>query len=193
MNKIIFFSNNKDKVKEIKKLFNETQINILSLKDFGFDVEPKEIGKTFIENAKIKSEFGFKSFKKPCFADDSGICIQALKNKPGVLSKRFINNFKSKQECFKFIINEVNKTQNKDAYFKTSICLTLSKEHHIIFEGKINGSISRKPVGIKGFGYDPIFIPEGHNKTFGEMTQKEKNSVSHRSIAVNKLLNFLSN
>ena len=129
----------------------------------------------------------------PCFADDSGISIEAIGWKPGILSSRFIKNFKNKEECLKYICKKAKSSGKTSAFFKTSICLTLKNNHQIIFEGKIKGHISKELKGINGFGYDPIFIPVGYSKTFGEIKKKEKNEISHRSIAIKKLINFLTN
>ena len=191
MKEILFFSNNVSKIEEINKLFEKLSINILSLNNFNFNKELKETGKTFVENAKIKSDYGYNNFRIPCFADDSGICIEALGYKPGIFSRRFLESFPKKNDCFKYILNKT-KIKNK-AYFKTSICLTIKKNYIISFEGVINGRISKYISGRKGFGYDPIFIPNGFSKTFAEMTIKQKNTISHRSIAINKLINFLVN
>ena len=191
MKNLLFFSSNKNKISEVKKLFKGSGIKLYSLDDFEKIKEPKETGVTFVENAKIKSLCGYKLFKIPCFADDSGICINALNDKPGVKSKRFFSKFLSKKNTFNYILNKTKESKNKAAYFKTSICLTLNESEHIIFEGKISGTISNLPLGKNGFGYDPIFIPNGQNKTYGQMTQKQKNALSHRSLAINKLLGFL--
>jgi len=193
LRQILFFSNNKNKVIEIKKIFKIFNLKVLSLSDVDIDDEPKESGQTFEDNAKIKSNYGFNKTGIPCFADDSGICIEALNWKPGVFSKRFLNNFKSNEACFKSIIKSTEKNSNKIAYFKTSICLTIKKGQNIIFNGQINGKISNQIKGRFGFGYDPIFIPEFYKKTLAELSTKEKNEISHRSIAVTKLINFLSN
>ena len=193
MGQILFFSNNKNKVTEIKKIFKKFNFKLLSLSDVGIDDEPKESGQTFEENAKIKSDYGFSKTGIPCFADDSGICIESLNWKPGVLSKRFLNNFKSNEACFESIIKSTEKNSRKIAYFKTSICLTIKKGQNIIFNGQIDGKISDHAKGEHGFGYDPIFIPKNYNKTLAELSTKDKNEISHRSIAVNKLINFLSN
>tara|TARA_B100000029_G_C17297395_1_gene859328 strand:- start:222 stop:821 length:600 start_codon:yes stop_codon:yes gene_type:complete len=199
LNNFIFFSNNQNKIKEIKKLFLKSGIKILSLNDLNktenymAKIEPKEIGNSFAANAKIKSLYGFKRFNMPCFADDSGICISSLKNKPGINSKYFFENFKNKKDAFNFIINKCTVNQNTSAYFKTSICLCLKINHYIVFEGTVTGNISLKAKGKNGFGYDPLFIPSGHDKTFAEMSIKEKNYFSHRSIAINKLKKFIVN
>ena len=193
MRRLLFFSNNKHKTIEIKKIFKKFNLEILSLSDLNISDEPKENGQTFEENAKIKSDYGFNKTGFPCFADDSGICIESLNWKPGVLSKSFLNNFKSDQACFKSIIRSTKKNNKQNAYFNTSISLTVKNNQNIIFNGKIDGKISERAKGKFGFGYDPIFIPNNYNKTFAELSIKEKNEVSHRSIAVTKLINFLTN
>ena len=193
MGRLLFFSNNKNKIIEIKKIFKKFNLKLLSLRDVGLSDEPPEIGQTFEENAKIKSDYGFNKTGIPCFADDSGICIEALNWRPGVLSKRFLNDFKSTEACFKSIIKSTKKNLKQKAYFKTSISLTIQKDHNIVFNGKIEGKISNEVKGFFGFGYDPIFIPKDYKKTLAEISTKEKNEISHRSIAVKKLINFLSN
>ena len=192
MKEILFFSNNISKIKEIKNLFKDISINVLSVRDFDLNFEPKETGSSFAENSKIKSLYGFNKTTLPCFADDSGICIEALNWKPGINSRKFIEGFSNPNECFKYILKKVELSKKNKAYFKTSICLTLKKNYHIIFEGKIDGLISNRVLGKKGFGYDPIFIANNQTKTFGEMNKKKKNELSHRSVAIKKLINFLS-
>ncbi len=193
MKNLLFFSHNHKKIFEVEKIFDSKNIKINSLRSFEKIKEPVENGVSFAENAKIKSSFGLKNFGIPCFADDSGICVEAIKYKPGIKSKRFLEKFATKIDAFEHIISNVIKTKNNKAFFKTAICLSLKNNHHIVFEGKINGKISIKPKGLNGFGYDPIFIPEGYEKTFAEMTIEEKNTISHRKIALMKLESFLFN
>ncbi len=193
MKQLLFFSNNSNKIIEIKKIFNKFNIEILSLIDLNMTDDPEENGQTFEENAKIKSDYGYNKTGIPCFADDSGICIEALNWRPGILSKRFLNDFKSNESCFKSIIKSTKDNKKKNAYFQTSISLTIKKGQNIIFNGKIDGKISDKLKGGFGFGYDPIFIPKNYKKTFAELKTKDKNKISHRSIAVTKLINFLFN
>ncbi len=193
MSQLLFFSNNKNKIIEIKKIFNKFNLELLSLNDLKISEEPKESGQTFEENAKIKSNYGFSKTGIPCFADDSGICIESLNWKPGVLSKRFLNNFKNNEACFESVIKSTKKNSELNAYFKTSISLTVKKNQNVIFNGKIDGKISEQAKGRFGFGYDPIFIPKNYKKTLAELSAKEKNEISHRSIAVTKLINFLIN
>ena len=191
MKELLFFSHNQNKIKEINKIFTSNKIKILNLNSFSKTKEPIETGKTFSANAKIKSSYGQKRFSIPCFADDSGFCIEALNDNPGVKSKRFLEKFTSNSDAFDYIITNVKKKKNNKAFFTTSISLTLNPSHHIIFLGRINGRVSLKPRGKNGFGYDPIFIPDNYKITFAEMGSKEKNKISHRKIAVTKLKSFL--
>ena len=193
MKNIFFFTGNKNKYSEIKRLLKKTNLKIYTLNNFKNFREPIESGKSFAENAKIKSDFGFIKTNIPCFADDSGICIKALNYKPGIFSKRYLNKFKSNKDCFNKIINQVEKSGEQAAFFKTSISLTIRLGITVCFEGVVRGKISNKVCGKNGFGYDPIFIPNGYSKTFAEMDIKTKNLISHRSIAMKKLVNFLTN
>lgn len=191
MNELLFFSSNDFKVKEIKKILENDKLKILTLKDLPVTKEPEEKGETFSENAMIKSSFGFKKFGLSCFADDSGICISALNNKPGIKSKRFQESNGGFEKTFKIIINEAKRKKDFRAYFQTTIALTTIKNRVLYFDGIVFGKISNKPIGRLGFHYDPIFIPDGYNKTYAEMTIDEKNSLSHRSIAIKKLKKYL--
>ena len=191
MKELLFFSHNQNKIIEINQIFKSKKIIIQNLNSYQKIKDPVEKGKSFAENAKIKSEYGQKIFNIPCFADDSGFCVDALNNNPGVKSKRFFEKFTSKKESFDYIISKVIKKNNNKAFFMSAISLSLNKSHHIIFLGKINGKVSLKPKGENGFGYDPIFIPENYNKTFAEMKLNEKNKISHRKLAKTKLKAFL--
>jgi len=188
---ILFFSHNQKKIVEVKQIFKDSKIKVYDLNGFEKIKDPKETGVTFASNAKIKSKCGQELFKLPCFADDSGFCVEALKNNPGVQSKRFLEKFSNNEKAFEYIISNVVKKKNNKAFFVTAISLTLKENHHIIFLGKINGTVSLEPKGANGFGYDPIFIPENNIKTFAEMNLQEKNVISHRKIAITKLKSFL--
>ena len=191
MKDILFFSHNQKKIIEIKQIFKDSKIKIYDLNSFKKIKEPKETGATFSSNAKIKSKYGQQLFDMPCFADDSGFCVEALKNNPGVKSKRFLEKFSNNKKAFEYIISNVVKKRNNKAFFVTAISLTLKENHHITFLGKISGTVSLEPKGANGFGYDPIFIPENNIKTFAEMSLEEKNVISHRKIAITKLKSFL--
>ena len=190
MKNILFFSHNQKKIIEVKQIFKNSKTKVYDLNSFEKIKEPKETGATFASNAKIKSKYGQELFNMPCFADDSGFCVEALKNKPGVKSKRFLEKFSNNKEAFEYIVSNVVQKKNNKAFFITAICLTLKKNYHIVFLGRINGTVSLQPKGINGFGYDPIFIPENYNKTFAEMSLQEKNIISHRKIAITKLKSF---
>ena len=192
MKEIIFFSNNKNKIIEISNFFVEKSIKILELNSFKKIQSPNEIGKTFEENAKIKSLYGYNIFKKICFADDSGISIEAMGGKPGVNSKNFLQKEKNPKKTLQLILSIVKDINNFNAFFQTSICLSLNEKKHIFFNGIIKGKISQKMKGEGGFGYDPIFIPNGYDRTLAEMSLEEKNSISHRSIALKKLKCYLT-
>ena len=191
MKDILFFSHNQKKIIEIKQIFKDNKIKVFDLNSFEKIKEPKETGDTFASNAKIKSKYGQKVFNIPCFADDSGFCVEALKNNPGVKSKRFLEKFSNKKKAFEYIISNVIERKNNKAFFVTAICLTLKDNHHIVFLGRVNGTVSLKPKGTNGFGYDPIFVPENYTRTFAEMSLEEKNIISHRKIAITKLKSFL--
>ena len=191
MKELLFFSHNDYKIKEINFLFKNLNVKLLSLNDFPKIKEPEESGDTFEENAKIKALCGFKKFKTACFADDSGICIEALNFKPGIFSSRFQKECGGIEKAFELIIDTVKSKKNKNAFFKTSISLIINNKNIHYFEGVVKGKISLKPKGDFGFHYDPIFIPNGFKKTFGEMSPEQKNSISHRSIAFEKLKKFI--
>ena len=191
MKDILFFSHNQKKIIEVKQIFKDTKIKVCDLNSFEKIKEPEETGGTFASNAKIKSKYGQKLFNMPCFADDSGFCVEALKNNPGVKSKRFLEKFSNNKKAFEYIISNVINKKNNKAFFITAICLTLKDNHHIVFLGRVNGTVSLKPKGTNGFGYDPIFVPENYTRTFAEMSLEEKSVISHRKIATTKLKSFL--
>ena len=191
MNELIFFSNNKNKIKEVKAIFKKENLKILTLNNFPKIQEPKENQNTFKKNATIKSNIGFKEFNTPCFADDSGICISALNNLPGVKSKRFIEENGGIEKTFELIFKETNNKNNYNAYFQTIISLTLNYKKVYWFRGVVNGKITKKSYGNNGFDYDKIFIPSGLSQTFAQISSNEKNKISHRFIALNKMKKFI--
>lgn len=187
---LVFATNNKDKIYEVAKLIS-ANIRLLSLNDIGCNESIIESGTTFQENALIKARYVSSKYKVNCFADDSGLEVEALNGRPGVHSARYSgedrNDDRNNQKLLKELINQ----PNREAGFVTVIALILNGEEYI-FEGTVNGRIATECKGKEGFGYDPLFIPEGHNKTFAEMQLAEKNKISHRARAVNKLVNFLN-
>lgn len=186
---LVFASHNQNKVLEIQKIVG-AKFEILSLNDISFREEIEETGKTFFENALIKAEYVSRKYMKDCFADDSGLEVVALNNEPGVFSARYAGEPKNDYSNIMMLLKKMEQIEDRRASFRTVIALKLQNQIHY-FEGLIHGEITRIPIGENGFGYDPIFIPKGYNKTFAEMTLDEKSSISHRALATKKLADFL--
>jgi XTP/dITP diphosphohydrolase len=195
---LVFVTNNNDKLKEINNLLGDSFI-LKSLKDLGFKDEIPEIYPTLEQNASAKAFYIYERFSVDCFADDTGLEVFSLNNQPGVFSGRFAEldkkeKFRNKQELSEANIDKLLKLlkdiDSRKARFRTVISL-LIKGKETLFEGVINGEIIRERRGENGFGYDPVFIPEGFSQTFAEMTMDEKNKLSHRAIAFRKLVEYL--
>jgi len=185
----VLVTHNQHKLQEIKSLWN-WQTPLVSLSDIGWTQNIKERGLTFHENALFKAQTVASAKKVSCIADDSGLCVSALDNAPGVYSARYAGvPTNADRNIEKLLFQLCNKT-NRSAYFTTVICLVHNNAIHY-FEGNIHGEIIHIPKGKNGFGYDPIFMPTGYNKTFAELDPYEKNNISHRAIAIKKLLNYL--
>ena len=187
--KIVFATKNQNKIKEIKPLFPK-KYKILSLDEIGFKGEILENGDTLEENAKIKADLISKKYSIDCFADDSGLEIEALKGDPGVFSARYAGIPKSDFKNIEKVLKLLSEKQNRKAQFRTVIALK-TKYISKTFEGVLKGTISNNILGLNGFGYDPIFLPYGSSMTLGEYSNAMKNKISHRSIAVYKLIKFL--
>ncbi len=186
--KLVFASNNNNKIKEIQQLLPST-IQIVSLHDIGCFEDIPETANTIEGNAILKANYVTEKFGLNCFADDSGLEVDALNGAPGVFSARYAGEPKNDDNnTDKLLLNLKDKT-NKKANFKTVICLNLNGQQHL-FTGIINGKIIEEKIGTNGFGYDPIFIADGYTKTFAELTMEEKSSISHRGIAVKQLVDF---
>ena len=186
---LIFGTHNQNKVEEITKILPSGYV-IKSLTDLNFNTEIEESGTTMEENALIKATSIFNIFKKDCFADDSGLMVNALGGRPGVLSARYAGNQKIAKDNTDKLLCELKGVNDRRAQFKTVIVLILEGNKYL-FEGVIKGEISTSPKGQYGFGYDPIFIPEKHELTFAQLTMHEKNKISHRARAFKKLAGFL--
>ncbi|HEY1038869.1 MAG TPA: non-canonical purine NTP diphosphatase [Bacteroidia bacterium] len=187
---LIFASHNQNKTVEVGKKL-QGNFNVLSLKDINCTEDIPETADTLEGNALLKARFVYTTYKKNCFADDSGLEIIALNNEPGVYSARYAGIEKSDEANMNKVLLELNGVTNRNAQFRTVIALILDGKEYL-FEGIIKGTISTEKKGTNGFGYDPIFVPDGFSKTFAEMTLEEKNKISHRAIAVKKLANFLA-
>lgn len=187
---LIFASHNENKVNEIRAVL-PPEIKLLSLNDIGFYEEIEETGTTLEENSKIKAETIYKLTRKNVFADDTGLFVEALNGAPGVHSSRFSETGNSEDNIRK-LLEELKDVTNRKAYFKTVICLFWKGEIYIL-DGKIQGEIINELRGEKGFGYDPVFVPETYNQTFAEMSVEEKSKISHRTKAVENLIKFVEN
>lgn len=189
--KLVFASNNANKIKEIQQLV-PSSIQIVSLKDIGCTEEIPETANTIEGNAILKANYVTEKYGLNCFADDSGLEVDALNGEPGVYSARYAGEPKNDDNNMnKLLLNLKDKT-NRKANFKTVICLNINEEQHL-FTGIITGKIIDEKVGTNGFGYDPIFVADGYSKTFAELTMEEKSSISHRGQAVKQLVTFCKN
>ena len=187
--KLVFATNNKNKLSEIKNALNES-FELLSLADIDFKEEIPETHETIEENASEKSFYIYDRYKTNVFSDDTGLEIDALNGEPGVYSARYAGEQCSFQDNMNKVLNKLDGIENRNAKFRTVISLIIDgKEFQ--FEGVVNGHITKTEHGEKGFGYDPIFMPDGYNISFAEMSMEQKNKISHRGLAVKKLIEFL--
>lgn len=187
---LIFATHNNNKVKEVTKML-PSYLSMKSLTDINFFDEIEETGTTFEENAQLKAKTIFDKTGKNIFADDSGLVIEALDGAPGVYSARYAGTGKDEDNIAK-ALKELEGKTNRKAYFISIFCLILDGKEYF-FEGRVNGTIATEIMGKNGFGYDPIFIPDGFSKSFAQMSPEKKNAISHRGKAVEKLNNFLIN
>jgi XTP/dITP diphosphohydrolase len=189
--KLVFATNNLNKLKEVQEMLPDT-IELLSLKDINCFDEIDETETTLEGNAKLKADYITTNFGFNCFADDTGLEVESLDGKPGVYSARFAGEPANSENNMQKLLVDLEHKKNRKAQFRTAISLNIN-DQKFIFEGICKGEILKKKHGAKGFGYDPIFKPKGFNKSFAEMTSEEKNTISHRGIAVQKLVAFLNN
>ena len=187
--KLVFASNNKNKIKEIQLLV-PASIQILSLEDIGCTEEIPETADTIEGNAILKANYVTEKYGYDCFADDSGLEVDALNGEPGVFSARYAGEPKNDAHNIDKLLANLKEIENKKANFKTVICLNIKGMQHL-FTGIIKGQIIDQRIGSNGFGYDPIFVADGYQKTFAELTLEEKSNISHRGIAVKKLIRFI--
>ena len=188
--KLVFATNNKNKLKEISMQLNDEFI-LQSLEDIGCEEEVPETANTIEGNATQKANYIFVKYGTPCFADDTGLEIEALNNAPGVYSARYAGPERNDTNNINKVLLELDGQVNKKARFKTIISLVIEEKEQL-FEGIINGKIVSERRGNNGFGYDPIFVPDGYSETFAEMDPELKNKISHRAIAFRKLIEHLN-
>ncbi|MFY9308391.1 MAG: non-canonical purine NTP diphosphatase [Bacteroidia bacterium] len=195
LTQLVFATANKNKVAEIQSLV-PSRIKLLSLGEIGVTEDIPETQPTIEGNASQKAFYVYEKYHKNCFADDTGLEIEALDNRPGVLSARYAGEAKNADNNMEKILHEMQGITNRKARFKTVISLVLDGKE-LQFEGVVNGTILAEKRGAKGFGYDPIFVPDNASggtgeKSFAEMDLSEKNKISHRALAVNKLVEYLN-
>ena len=189
--KLVFATNNLNKLKEVQEML-PSSIELLSLKDINCFDEIEETETTLEGNAHLKADYITQKFGFNCFADDTGLEVESLGGKPGVYSARFAGEPSNSENNMQKLLVDLETKTNRKAQFRTAVSLNIN-EKKFLFEGICTGEILRKKQGEKGFGYDPIFKPKGFNQSFAKMTSEEKNKISHRGIAVQKLVKFLSN
>ncbi len=189
MNRIVFATNNHHKLEEIRKITGE-RYQILSLRDINCNEEIEETGNTLEENAIIKARYIKERYGLNCFADDTGLEVAALNGEPGVHSSRYAGDTCDPIDNMNKLISALKDIDNRSAQFRTVIALIIDNKEYL-FDGVVKGKIIDAKRGDAGFGYDPIFVPVGYNKTFAELGNDLKNRISHRAIATEKLVSFL--
>lgn len=188
--KIVFATNNQNKVKEVQNLLPDS-IEILSLKDIGCTEDIPETSDTIAGNALQKAEYVYKNYHHACFADDTGLEVTALNGEPGIFSARYAGPEKNAENNMQKLLTNLSDNKNREAQFKTVIAVTGITSETLLFEGICKGNITATKQGKEGFGYDPIFKPQGYDKTFAQMPLTLKNSIGHRGKAVALLIEFL--
>ncbi|TRO66639.1 non-canonical purine NTP diphosphatase [Christiangramia sabulilitoris] len=188
--KLVFATHNMNKLKEIQTMLPD-HIELLSLDDIDCNEDIPESGDTIDENAILKAEYVKNNYGYDCFADDTGLEVEALAGAPGVYSARYSGEEKNDDANMDKVLSQLIDKKDRSARFKTVIALTL-KGNQSLFTGVCEGSILNEKRGNKGFGYDPIFLPKGYDKTFAEMNIDEKTKISHRGIAFRQLIEYLS-
>jgi XTP/dITP diphosphohydrolase len=186
--RLLVASKNRGKISEIKKIYKGS-IEILSPIDIGFDLDILEDGSSLRDNSLKKALAYFRKVNICTLGEDTGLFVEALNGKPGVYSARYGGT--GDESNRKKLLLELEGESNRRAYFKTVIALVISEIFFKFFEGRVDGNITEEEIGNEGFGYDPIFLPKGYNKTFGQMSSDEKNSISHRKIALVRVLEYI--
>ena len=190
MTKLIFATHNKNKLKEVRSLI-PSSIELLSLDDINLLEEIEETAATIEGNAILKAQTIYNQTGINCFADDSGLLVDALNGAPGVYSARYAGEHKNDSDNLEKLLNELGKNDNRNAHFKTVMALIIDGKEYL-FEGIINGTITTQKSGANGFGYDPIFLLIGYTETFAEMSSEIKNVISHRAKAMKQLVEFVN-
>lgn len=187
--KFVFATNNAHKLQEVTAILGE-RVELLSMKDINCQTDIPETADTLEGNALLKARFIFENYRMDCFADDTGLEVEALNGAPGVYSARYAGDAHNSEANMKKLLRDMEGVENRKARFRTVFALIVDGKEHL-FEGIVKGEIIKTRRGTSGFGYDSIFIPEGYTQTFAEMGNDLKNKISHRALATNKLCRFL--
>lgn len=187
--KLVFATNNQHKLDEVAAILSNS-VQLLSLKDINCDTDIPETATTLEGNALLKAKYIYDTYGLNCFADDTGLEIEALAGEPGIFSARYAGEGRSAEANMLKVLDKLKNETNRKARFRTAISLILDGKEYL-FEGIINGTIIAEKRGLEGFGYDPIFMPDGYNSTFAELGIDIKNEISHRALAIKKLCKFL--
>ena len=185
----VFATNNTHKLEEVSAILKD-KVELLSMKDINCSVDIPETADTLEGNALIKARYIFKNYHSDCFADDTGLEVEALKGAPGIYSARYAGDAHNSEANMKKLLQDLEGIENRKAQFRTVFALIIDGKEHL-FEGIIKGEIIKNRRGTSGFGYDPVFVPEGYTQTFAEMGNELKNKISHRALATHKLCKFL--
>ena len=188
--KFVFATNNAHKLEEVTAILGN-KIELLSMKDINCHADIPETADTLEGNALLKARYIFENYQLDCFADDTGLEVEALNGAPGVYSARYAGDAHDSEANMKKLLQDMEGIENRKAQFRTVFALIINGKEHL-FEGIVKGEITKHRHGTSGFGYDPVFIPEGYTQTYAEMGNELKNKISHRALATNKLCNFLS-
>ena len=188
--KFVFATNNAHKLEEVTAILGD-RIELLSMKDIHCHADIPETADTLEGNALLKARYIFENYNMDCFADDTGLEVEALNGAPGVYSARYAGDAHNSEANMRKLLQDMEGIENRKAQFRTVFALIINGKEHL-FEGIVKGEITKHRCGSSGFGYDPVFIPEGYTQTYAEMGNTLKNKISHRALATNKLCNFLS-
>ena len=188
--KFVFATNNAHKWEEVTAILGD-KIELLSMKDIHCHADIPETADTLEGNALLKARYIFENYNMDCFADDTGLEVEALNGAPGVYSARYAGDAHNSEANMRKLLQDMEGIENRKAQFRTVFALIINGKEHL-FEGIVKGEITKHRCGSSGFGYDPVFIPEGYTQTYAEMGNTLKNKISHRALATNKLCNFLS-
>ena len=188
--KFVFATNNAHKLEEVTAILGD-KIELLSMKDIHCHADIPETADTLEGNALLKARYIFENYNMDCFADDTGLEVEALNGAPGVYSARYAGDAHNSEANMRKLLQDMEGIENRKAQFRTVFALIINGKEHL-FEGIVKGEITKHRWGSSGFGYDPVFIPEGYTQTYAEMGNTLKNKISHRALATNKLCNFLS-